>query len=84
MITKELSLEVVTDTVLNILKEEACLDSINVNDTLKNLDIDSLTFAEVLSNLEDTLDVEIELDDSLFKQSDLSVEDFIINCVFCN
>lgn len=77
MITKKITLEQVTEAVLKVVKEDIGIDKVDVNETLKNLDIDSLTFAEILVNVEDALQVEFDLDDSLSQEDDLTVKQFI-------
>lgn len=77
MITEKFKLENVSEVVVKIIKEELDRDEISLDETIKNLDIDSLTFAEVLVNIEDAFDAEIDLDDELTQQEDLTLQKFV-------
>jgi acyl carrier protein len=77
MITEKFKLEDVTETVLNIMKEELDIKDIDTSETIKNLDIDSLTFAELMVNIEDSFDAEFDLDEKLNQQDDLTVQNLI-------
>ncbi|MGX1984141.1 acyl carrier protein [Thermolongibacillus altinsuensis] len=75
---QKISFEEVEKKVIEVIKEELNIETVNLDSTLKDLDIDSLTFAELLVNLESEFDTEIEVEEALNVQNgDVKVKDFI-------
>lgn len=77
-IIKKYDLKKVEDVVVSVIKNELELDSLNLKLTFRELDVDSLSFAEILINIETSFDDELELDEVVLENgSDVSVENFI-------
>ncbi|MEK1831372.1 phosphopantetheine-binding protein [Priestia megaterium] len=78
IVEKNYTYEEVETKVIKIFKEELGVEELDLNVELEYLDIDSLSFAELLVTLENEFDKEMEVEQILSsKGNDPTVTDFI-------
>ncbi|MDF9809180.1 acyl carrier protein [Aurantimicrobium minutum] len=65
------------EIVVRIVESESGRDQIDVSHTFYELDIESLTFAEILMSIEDELQLELALEEEFALSSSATVADLI-------
>lgn len=65
------------EIVIRIVESESGRDQIDISDTFYELDVESLTFAEILMSIEDELQLELALEEEFALSSSATVAELI-------